>query len=445
MTLDTFAEFEPELERKSREYMGIAPPKVFPLFDMTAMDGPPPDPREWILPGMIPEGEVTLLTGPGGGGKSLFAHQLATCIAARKPFLGMETGNLGEGTVLYVTAEDNTDELHRRQLAIERTVGKCNLKGKLWLSSLRGRVGNELATFDRDGTLERTEAFSMLRDTISATGATFVILDNVAHLFSGNENDRGQVTKFVNLLYLLVRTWGVTIVLIGHPNKSGDAYSGSTAWLNAVRSQIEIARPQGEGEALDPDARVLRVGKANYARQGNELAFRWHDFAFIRDEDLPTDTRAALNKSLMANAENAAFLRCLEAATGRRKAVSETPGTNFFGTVFPRMPEAKGMKKEAFQRAFERLLATGQIELDARLWQRENRAWKFGIRAVDKCTDPPHQPPAPTLAQTIDNACTDPHALTPLYTTYNPGAASQAPAPDYDKCICDDVGCEWCK
>ncbi|MFN6933760.1 MAG: AAA family ATPase [Tsuneonella sp.] len=377
--------------------------KLLPRFDLDNLDGEPPFDREWILPGFIPENEVTLFTGPGGAGKSLFAQQLATCVAARAPFLGLDTIRLPDddaNVVMYITAEDDDRELHRRQRNINAAlgVGREALGDRLYLSSLRGRIGNELATFTRDGEIEKTATYHLLFDTIFEVGASVIILDNVAHLFAGNENDRGQVTRFVNLLYSIVRTWSVTIVLLGHPNKSGDSYSGSTAWLNAVRSQIEIARLTDDlGNEHDPDARVLTVGKANYARHGQRHPFRWHDFAFWHDDDLPDDLQkeyAALAKS---NGENAAFLRCLAAATERKKAISENPGANFYGSVFPKMPEGKGYGKDAFDRAFHRLLAVGLIELDAKLWQRENYAWKYGIREVEKPpnapTDPTHRPP----------------------------------------------------
>ena len=105
----------------------------------------------------------------------------------------------------------------------------------------------------------------------TSTGATLVILDNVAHLFAGNENDRVHVTAFVNALYALCNEHGCAIVLVAHPNKAGDDYSGSTAWLNAVRSHIVIRRPEG---AIDPDERELVSPKANYARAGQRLCHR---------------------------------------------------------------------------------------------------------------------------------------------------------------------------
>jgi RecA-family ATPase len=447
-----FSEIERTLEHDTAEYLGESK-QTLPRFDLDLLDGAPPPDRKWVLPGFIPCGEITLFTGPGGAGKSLFAQQLATALAGGVSFLGLSASSQ-KTTVLYATAEDDECELHRRERNVMRALDldRADLGDRLGLISLRGRIGNELVTFDHDGKLKHSETFKLLRNTVEVTGANLLILDNLAHLFAGNENDRGQVTAFVNALYSLVRNQGVTILLLGHPNKSGDSYSGSTAWLNAVRSQIEINRVQdGESNVLDPDARVLTLGKANYARAGAQQAFRWHEFAFVLEEDLPSDARAELAEAQKAAAENEAYLRCLAAATDRKRAVSHHPGVNYYASTFTKMPEGRGNTKAAFERAFERLLALGAIELDAKLWKRENRTYKYGIRAVDnpaeKCTDqahrPLHQPPAPTRTDpSVNPARTDPPIPKGI-----PGAATKAATPDQDKdCpACDGIGCHWCE
>lgn len=417
-----------------------------PIFDFTKLDGPEPPPLEWVLKGYVPEREVTFFTGEGATGKSLSAQQLATCIASCMPFLGLPTSLGDEGAVLYVTAEEGEDELHRRQRNINRALGvnRSTFDDLLFLSSLRGKEGNELCTFDAEGKIQPTAAYRKLAHTISRSGADVVILDNVAHLFGGNENDRRQVTAFVNLLYRLVRIYCCSIVLIGHPNKSGDTWSGSTAWPNAVRSQIYLERVEDEhGNIPDPDRRVLINPKANYGPSHQRLYFRWHEGAFWLDDELPEDTRKVYADIAKANSENDAFRRCLAATNKHQRAVSHNPGVNYYATTFPKMPEGKGFRKDAFERAFERLLHLGEIEVDAKLWKRENRTWKFGIRPVDnadeKCTDPLHQPPAQTPSQTIENACTDPHAPTPIYTTYiNRAGPPNGPPP-----VTDDEGVEY--
>lgn len=124
-----------------------------PIFDFAKLDGPEPDPLEWVLKGYVPKREVTFFTGEGATGKSLSAQQLATCIASCMAFLGLPTSLGDEGAVLYVTAEEGEDELHRRQRNINRALGvtRSAFDDLLFLSSLRGKEGNELCTFDSEG------------------------------------------------------------------------------------------------------------------------------------------------------------------------------------------------------------------------------------------------------------------------------------------------------
>jgi len=392
-------------------------PEPLPCADLQAWDGTTPRPKAFIVAPFFPKGEITSWDGDGATNKSTGGQQLATCRAAGVPFLGLD---VEPGKTLYVTAEDDFDRLHWIQAHICEALGVsvASLAGKLFLSSVRGSLNNELATFEHDGRIRPTPAFARLKATLQATGADLLILDNKAHLFAGNENDRAQVTAFINLLYSL----NVPIILIGHRNKSGDTYSGSTAWVNAVRSQVVSERP----DPLDPDARTLTLGKANYARQGAELRYRWHNFALWLEDDLPADTRAEIADCVRINGENERFRACLAACTERRRAVSHHKGSNYYATIFAGMAEAKGLKRDAFERAFERLLAIGEIEIDAKLWQRENRVWKYGIRATEKCTDPPAPTPSTDPHRT---SRTDPHAPTPLYPA-DMGAALEAAAPD---------------
>lgn len=384
-------------------------------------------PKTFLMAGFVPAGELTLATGAGGANKSTFGQQLATCAAGGVSMLGVA---VQPGAALYVTAEDDEDRLHWMQEHICRAVGveMASLAGKLHLVSLRGRLGNELALFDAEGKLRPTPSFALLKSTIAATEAKLLVLDNAAHLFAGNENDRGQVTAFVNLLYSLCVDLGVTIMLVAHANKAGDSYSGSTAWLNAVRSQIVLSRPEG---SVDPDERLLTLGKANYARQGEELRFRWHGFALKLDTDLPSDQRAELAASAAAATANARFLELLEKTRLEKRAVSASRAArNFAPRIFAGMTGAKGMKEASFEGALERLLHLGEIVAEGRVYQRENRAWVSGIvRAESAPTPAPtmHQPPA----QTRTDQHHQPAPVTHPHTTYGTGGAFERRPPDH--------------
>lgn len=403
-----------------------------PTLDLAKLATTRATAKQFAIEQIAPLAEVTLFTGPGSSGKSLLGQQLATAAAAGLTCIGL---GVQPGPAIYLTCEDDVDQLHWRHQHLCDAIGvpMASLAGKLHLISLRGALDNDLCAFAGDGTLETKPAYNRIEDMVKATGAKLVFLDNVAHLFNGNENDRGQVTRFINLLNKLAGSSGAAILLIAHPNKSGDNYSGSTAWLNAVRSQVTLdVQRDADGTIMDPDARVLSTGKANYARLGEALKFRWHNWAFVRDEDLPANTRAELNTVIKDNTENAAFMRCLEAETASKRAVSHNPSPSFYAKVFLKSREAKGMKRDGFERAFERLLSTGKIELDAKLWQRPNRAWQCGIKAAEICTQDPAYNTAQNIPQVIDIACTEPHTTHTVYTTYITGQAFGPPAHDLE-------------
>lgn len=362
------------VDTKTNELKPLRPSSdMLRTLDLEALSRTRATATTFAIERIAPLGEVTMLYGPGSAGKSLLGQQLATAAAAGLPCLGLQVMNTPS---IYLSCEDGEAELHYRQERLCEALGvpMASLAGKLSLVSLRGLVDNELATFGHDGTMKPTTAFRRLVHTIEATGAKIVILDNVAHLFTGNENDRADVTRFMNLLNKVATQTGAAIILLGHPNKAGDEWSGSTAWNNAVRSRIYLAHD------VNTDVRTLSLPKANYSQKGEVVCFRWYSWAFVRDEDLPPDHHADHAATVKAASENLKFLHCLEKATKDRRNVSHQPGSNYAPKVFAGMPEGKGYTAKAFAAAMERLLSLGKIELDAELWPGSNRHPKRGIR-----------------------------------------------------------------
>ena len=450
---------------------GDEPPPALNLIDPASWAGTDAPERAWKVKDYIPDRQATLLTGKGAAGKSLVSQQQCTCIALGLPFLGLETV---QTTAIYITCEDDADELHRRQKAICDSLGVTmeDLSGKLFLLSLQGEMNNELATFDQSGRMFIASRYQQITNACEATGAGFVVLDNTAHTFTGNENDRHQVAAFINLCNRLAITINGAVVIVGHPNKAGDSYSGSTAWENQVRSRLFMEIPENEdGSFSDPDLRVMRREKTNYARRGGELAFMWYKGAFVLPDVVPEEHREQTTDIAKASRENDIFMNCLAIATEQRRAVSHVNGINYAPRIFAHMPQSKGVKENDLRAAMERLLSIGQIELEANLWQGANRHWKVGIKAKNSAPTPlaptptdfcanPRQPqsqvseniaptPAPTRAnplaptpaptpcadprqppsQVIENTAPTPRCANPLYTLYREGGAPEAPSP----------------
>lgn len=356
------------------------------IIDVASWQGREPSPPQFVVTGWLPAGQVIYLTGKGASGKSLLGQQLCSCVALQHRFLGQPTIR---GVTLYITCEDDTNELHRRQFAICGALGvtAAALARQMGVVSLVGMTGTELATFAHNHQLSPTPAFEWLKRTIHLMGAALVVLDNVAHFFSGDENNRHEVAAFVGLLNSLALETGAAIVLIGHPNKSGADYSGSTAWENQVRTRLYLEIPSPDGKIADYDARILTRAKANQARAGDHIAFRWQNHAFVSESELSSDVCAAIAANIRASAENAAFFNCLEAATKQRRSVSHHKGTNYAPAVFAKMPEVGPYNRIDMERALERLFHTGEIAADQFLWNDNYRKPKHGLKATQTCGD----------------------------------------------------------
>jgi hypothetical protein len=235
------------------------------VLEWDTLVGNEPPERQWIVPHWIPAGHVTLLSGRGGVGKSLLAQHLGTAIAAGASYL--ET--LAPKTVLMWAAEDDYDELWRRQINISSQL-EVPLE-KLGNFRLRSCVGCDVTLASPVfNALSPTPLLQTLAEERKEHGADLVIIDNIARVFGGNENDRHQVTTFI--AWLQAACAPAAVLLLGHPAKAvGSEFSGSTAWEGAVRARLYFSdRPPDEKAAedefsADESVRYLSRRKANYS------------------------------------------------------------------------------------------------------------------------------------------------------------------------------------
>jgi RecA-family ATPase len=255
----------------------------------------------------------SLLTGDGGSGKSLVAQQMATCVALGLPFMGVPAR---QQRALYITCEDDLGELHRCQEAICESlgVGMAELDGKLCLLSRCGELDNLILHFGSDGVIAPSRFYSSIEAAANTNVISFIVLDNIAHLFEGNENIHNHVAIFCNALEMLARSIVATILFLGHPSKNGAQFSGSTAWENQVRSRLYLARPDEQDGQYDPNLRILSRAKANYAKTGESLKFRWNKWAFTEATEAGDTWSESLATSSEAGRENQIFLACLAKA-----------------------------------------------------------------------------------------------------------------------------------
>lgn len=322
--------------------------------------GKPVPEREWLVPNLIPNRVVTLLTGDGGTGKSLLALQLGVAVARAEKWIGQKVDRPGK--VLFLTAEDEADELHRRlnDICAGDLAGLDNLLVKSVVDT-----DPLLATFDKQNKMKTTALFRQVKAAAEAARPSLIVLDTLANLHSGNENDKAHAMQFVNALKGMASRLGCAVVLLMHPSLTGMANgsgsAGSVGWTNNVRSRLFLARiKDSDGTEPDSNARTLTTTKANYGPQGDAVHLQWNRGKFVAPgiefDDLdPDETREAKAERV--------FLNLLDRFTREGRYVSPNLSSTYAPKLFSAEPDADRCGKSDLAGAMSRLFIAQRISM----------------------------------------------------------------------------------
>jgi RecA-family ATPase len=332
------------------------------FLDPTTWAGQPIPPRRWLVPHRIPLANVTMLNGDGAAGKTTIALQLAAATVRGTDWLGSVVDEPGKA--IFFTAEEDSDEIHRRLEAIvaHQAIGFADLAG-LHLLCMPG-ADPVFGAADKAAVIRATPLFESLIKAASEIRPTLIAIEAAADVFAGNENNRSQVRQFLGLLRRLAVTTGAAVLLIAHPSltglASGSGTSGSTAWNNSVRSRLYFTSTKAkDGDEPDGDVRELKVMKSNYGPAGEIVRLRWQRGVFVPEGGPSTLARIAVEAEI-----DEAFLRCLDAKSAQGIAVVPTKGRGYAPSVFEAMSQANGFKSRALALAMERLLSAARIRVE---------------------------------------------------------------------------------
>lgn len=322
-------------------------------------------PLNWLINSMIPAGTVTLLSGDGGSGKSLLALNLAISVASggKLKWLNYQPAH---GSALYIGAEDDMNEIHRRISRL--TAGNFDLEYNdlkdLHIASLANRDALLSIVDPKTNTLYPSPLFQQIVTKVDAERPSLVVLDTLADLFPANENDRASARQFIGQLRKMAVDFDTTVVLLSHPSLSGMASgsgtSGNTAWSNSVRSRLYLQRIVEDGYEPDKTARKLTVMKSNYGEVGIEILMNYNDGFFEADK-----TTDSLDRVAMDNKADRVFLRLLESHTAASVKLSPNyTSNNSAATIFSRSNDRESVTKKQFMAAQERLILKKEIKIE---------------------------------------------------------------------------------
>jgi RecA-family ATPase len=146
------------------------------------------------------------------------------------------------------------------------------------------------------------------------------------------------------------------VLLLSHPSltglNSGTGTSGSTAWNNSVRSRLYL-------QTTSPDARVLKVVKANHGKVGEEIAIRWNDGVYELDNGPDPVLAKVLNKSA-----DDVFMAVFAKLKDQGQPLGPNVGPSYAPKRISGYPDAKGYTKADLAAAIQRLLDSGRLRIE---------------------------------------------------------------------------------
>ncbi len=196
-------------ETHQGEYFDLSNPLVMPATGVQLVS----DPIEWHVRGFIPCGELVLMYGPGGIGKSSMGSWL--CSETTKKHRNF----------LYVGTEE----------APARFLGRARLAGA---DLTRARI------VQNPGVLKFPRDASKLREMIVDENLEMVYIDSIYSHFEHKEgqNAAEKARDALAPLLAISHETGCTIFGVFHTNKAG-AFLGSTEMENVARCLLEAKRP----------------------------------------------------------------------------------------------------------------------------------------------------------------------------------------------------------
>ena len=198
---------------------------------------------DWVVPGVVPRGELTLLGGDGGVGKGLYLAQMIAYVTTGRTSGFFPDRPTSTGTVIIFTGEDQMDAVWKPRLEAAGADPE-----KVWAI--------DLGTYfeDTGGKMPYIDDVETVKQII-AEKPTLVIFDPIQQFLSpkANMNSRTKMREATTLLRTRARQHGFAVMLVMHTNKGTSAsgrkrLSGSTDLWDVARSVLLMGRTKNEGK-----------------------------------------------------------------------------------------------------------------------------------------------------------------------------------------------------
>jgi regulatory protein RepA len=253
-----------------------------------------PQPPQFLVDPIVPEGAVTVLGGAGGIGKSYLSLWLAMAVATGSRFLQLTTK---AGKVVYLAAEDPASILRYRAFALAKRHGfdKKVLAEHLILQPIAG-AQLHLVTM-RSGMVVQSPQLSALIARLRTLAPRLIVLDPMARFHGTNENDNSALTQVINAAERIANEVGCTVLFLHHVSKDNaakgnaapQALRGADAIQAGSRSVLMLTKH-------DPTAAdsVLRLshGKSSWGAPYKDVWLKRGEHGVLESTDGPMLTKS---------------------------------------------------------------------------------------------------------------------------------------------------------
>jgi putative DNA primase/helicase len=203
----------------------VGPYRLYSTAELLAM--PPP---EWLIRDILPMGELSVAYAPPESYKSFLGMDIALSVACGIPWQGKEM--LTPGFVIYIAAE-GVAGLGKRALAwfMEKGINP-DTADVAWLTE------SLAVTADSDALLH---LLSRIEDEVKRV-PVLIVIDTLARCFDGEENETGDMAKFVAGCDVLRHKFGCAVLVIHHTRMDGSRERGNTALRGGSRMMMSLEK-----------------------------------------------------------------------------------------------------------------------------------------------------------------------------------------------------------
>jgi len=238
-------------------------PRRFTVQNLVSFSEAPP--LEWLIKGVLPRGELAVVYGDSGSGKSFFAFDMAAAVSRGANWRGRKTQR---GRIVYVCAEGASG-------ARGRVKAYCTEHGLDYDDLDIGVIA------DAPNLLRAPEVKDLIAAIETWGNADVVIIDTLAQACPGaNENSGEDMGLALGHCRALSKRTGAMVMLIHHSGK--DKAKGARGWsglraASDVEIEINFDEQSGNREAV--------VTKMKDGEAGSIFGFRLRVVGIDTDAD----------------------------------------------------------------------------------------------------------------------------------------------------------------